>query len=270
MPRCKEVLRVDMFNSIEDLMENCTSKFQMLIKFGNEKNLKSLQSGTIYMKNLKFYNELEQKDDSGKPDKYDGKWKIQDMSLTFTDRSGKMPPFHCYTESAVVSFSIDQYPIFCLFSLDKRNCMPFVVDRESQTGIVAVEFSDEQKSKMSKGLGDYALLITNTSEFISRITNRLNEDGVSYRFGLVDYNIGNSKERAEAIFHDPINIAFNKDEREFAYQQEYRLIITNHPVEDHYIFNVGDLSDLSMLMRTDDLLTNYAINIKQHYYPIPN
>lgn len=105
---------------------------------------------------------------------------------------------------------------------------------------------------------------------ISRITNHLNEDGVSYRFGLVDYNLGNSKERAEAIFHDPINIAFNKDEREFAYQQEYRLIITNHPVEDHYIFNVGDLSDLSMLMRTDDLLTNYAINIKQHYYPIQN
>ena len=261
---------MNIFNSIEDIMDNCTSKFQMLIKFGSEKNLRSLQSGTIYMKNLKYYNELEQKDDSGKPDKYDGKWKIQDLSLTFTDRSGKTPPFHCYTNSAVVSFAIDQYPVFCLFSLDKRNCLPYVIDRESQTGIVAVEFNDEQKSKMSRCLGDHALLIKDTSEFISRITTRLNEDGVSYRLGLVNYNIGNSKERAEAIFQDPINIAFNKDEREFAYQQEYRLIITNHPVEDHYIIEVGDLSDLSILMRTDDLLTNYTISMKQHYHPIPN
>lgn len=47
--------------------------WSMLMKFGSEKNLRKLQAGQLYMKNLKYYVDLEKTtDDEDVGDKYDG------------------------------------------------------------------------------------------------------------------------------------------------------------------------------------------------------
>ena len=50
---------MDRFNSLDALVAESKKKFHMLIKFGSLENLERFQSGSLYMKNLRFYNELE-------------------------------------------------------------------------------------------------------------------------------------------------------------------------------------------------------------------
>ena len=136
---------MEIFQTIDEVVDHCGSQFQMLIKFGSKENLESLQSGTVYMKNLEYYNNLEQKDGSGKPDKYDGKWKIRDMNLTFISHSAGMPSFQCKADSSVISFGIGKYFIFCLFSFDKRNCQQPRLDEQLCMITAPVTFTDEQR-----------------------------------------------------------------------------------------------------------------------------
>ena len=58
----------------------------ILMKFGKEKNLKSLQSGLMYMKNLAYYVGQEKKDsDDVIGDQYDGVMLMQDMQINTKD-----------------------------------------------------------------------------------------------------------------------------------------------------------------------------------------
>ena len=58
----------------------------MLMKFGSEENLKKLQKGQLYMKNLQYYVDLEKTtDDEDVGDKYDGQMVLQDVKITMYD-----------------------------------------------------------------------------------------------------------------------------------------------------------------------------------------
>ena len=60
--------------------------FTILLKFGTEKNLKSFQSGTMYMKNLAYYVNQEKKDsDDVIGDQYDGVMLMQNMKVDIMD-----------------------------------------------------------------------------------------------------------------------------------------------------------------------------------------
>ena len=59
-------------------------KFLILIKFGKMENLRKLQDGNLYMKNLKYYNELEEHQNLvGMGDKYDGKFTMSNVNFKF-------------------------------------------------------------------------------------------------------------------------------------------------------------------------------------------
>lgn len=189
------------YKSIEEIMQSSIASFQMLIKFGNKANLESFQRGTVYMKNIKNFNMLEQRDDSGKPDKNDGKWAVKDFSFTFFDSETNKPVFQGKAGSAVLSFGYEKYPIFCMFSFDYRNCGEYINDEENHMCTIPLSFTEEQKQKVKKGLGEYALAITNTNEFINRLKAALEKDHYTYRFDRVNRDLAiHSKER----FHDRI------------------------------------------------------------------
>ncbi len=57
--------------------------WSMLLKFGSGKNLRKLQAGQLYMKNLKYYVDLEKMtDDENVGDKYDGQMMLQDVKIS--------------------------------------------------------------------------------------------------------------------------------------------------------------------------------------------
>ena len=76
---------MDKFNSLDALVAESKKEFHMLIKFGSLENLERFQGGSLYMKNLRLYNELEYEPGNGKPDKYDGKWRMNGGQFVLTD-----------------------------------------------------------------------------------------------------------------------------------------------------------------------------------------
>lgn len=99
---------------------NSNNDWKILIKFGTKQNLLSLQQGTLYMKNLKYFNELE--NSTGKADPYDGKLSMPGnftVELSKPENDTSIP----IGIAGRITFSLryEKHPIFCMFSYDSRN-----------------------------------------------------------------------------------------------------------------------------------------------------
>lgn len=87
--------------------------FTILLKFGTEKNLKSLQSGTMYMKNLAYYVNQEKKDsDDVIGDQYDGVMLMQNMKVDIMDPATHDIIMSLSAPKATMEFGYMQYPVF--------------------------------------------------------------------------------------------------------------------------------------------------------------
>ena len=94
----------------------------ILMKFGKEENLKSLQSGLMYMKNLAYYVGQEKKDsDDVIGDQYDGVMLMQDMQINIKDIATKSVLVSFNAPKATMDFGYMKYPVFCMFRYDERN-----------------------------------------------------------------------------------------------------------------------------------------------------
>lgn len=242
---------MESFCSLDELVADAKKHFLVLIKFGTLENLKSLQNGSLYMKNLRYYNELESTDSDGKPDKYDGKWLLKGSSVVLMDSDTSALIAVGTAKETVFSFGHEQKPVFCLFSCDDRNCGEYKID--GNKCIFWVFFSDEQVERLKKGLGPYALVVLDPEEFFVRIDKAFQRQGIIYKKGYVIYNDGNSVNRVGAIMSDWDNIAFNKRATDFDYQQEFRFLVMNRSVEDHLSIPIDDLHDITKIISTDEL-----------------
>jgi hypothetical protein len=238
----------------EELIKQAKENCKLLIKFGDKNDLMKLQKGELYMKNLQYYNDLEIKGNSGKPDKIDGKWLLKKGSIIILDPKNNAPIGVAEILETVLAFGIKKHPVFCLFGLDDRNCGECTDDDTNIT--FHMEFTKQQKQKLEKGLGEYAMVVVDAEKFIKQITAKLKEEEIIYIWKLVQYNDGNSPERIEFIKENNCNIAFNKEKSDYEYQQEYRLFIINQEVEDHFIIDVGDLSDFTKIISTKQLINS--------------
>ncbi len=224
--------------------------WSMLMKFGSEENLKRLQKGQFYMKNLQYYVDLEKTtDDKDVGDKYDGQMVLQNVKITMFD--SETGAFVAQMDSPIASMDLGylQYPVFCMFMLDYRNHVA-----EELTGDVAkvrYQFTEEQLSRLPN-FGSHVLLIKNGNEFVERVKNGLLNAGYGYTRDFVQYYDGNIPQHMQEVAKDYMRIAFWKRQK-YAYQQEYR-ILAHAQVEDHLCVDIGDLSDITLLMPTSDLL----------------
>ena len=252
------------YGSIEEIVKKCTQSYQMLIKFGTRENLIKLQAGSLYMKNLKYYNELEAKDGDGKPDEYDGKWAVQDVKVILSDPRTMQPIALGTAKKTVMSFGYEMNPVFCLFSYDYRNCGEPTINQSTKNIQIATKFNDEQIAKLKTGLGEYALIILDTDAFLQRVDKTLKDQRIEYLCKRVIYNYGNSVDRVDSILADNKNIAFNKDKDTFSYQQELRILVLNQRVDDHICLDIGDIKSITKLISTDELL-QLRIELNQQF-----
>lgn len=158
---------MDKFNSLDALVAESKKEFHMLIKFGSLENLERFQGGSLYMKNLRFYNELECEPGNGKPDKYDGKWRMNGGQFVLTDSNTSALVARGTVRETIFSFGYEKYPVFCLFCCDERNCGNYQIDKSAC--VIPVSFSTEQVQKLKTALGTYALIILDTDEFLTRV-----------------------------------------------------------------------------------------------------
>ncbi len=235
---------------MEKTIENAWS---VLLKFGAEENLRKLQSGQFYMKNLQYYVDLENATaDEDIGDKYDGQMMLQDVKISMytIDTHDFIGQF----TAPAASFNLGylKCPVFCMFMMDYRNHVSEELNGDILT--VRYQFTEEQLSKMPN-FGDSVLVIKNGNEFFSRVKKALLSHDIGYSRDFVSYYGFNRVEQLEQIQKDNLRIAFWKRDK-YEYQQEYRLV-AHTEVDDFLCVDIGDISDITELLKTEVLLNTY-------------
>lgn len=236
-------------------MANKTVKdgWSMLMKFGSETNLKKLQAGQLFMKNLKYYVDLEKlTDDEDVGDKYDGQMMLQDVRISMytVDTNDLIAQFDSPTASMDLGYL--KCPVFCMFMFDYRNYVDACLDGDNLT--VKYQFTEEQLKKIPH-FGEYVLIIKNGDEFFNRVKKGLLDAGYGFTRDYVQYYGFNNIEHLKQVQNNNARIAFWKREK-YSYQQEYRLLV-HDLVDDYLSVDIGDISDISKLLRTEVFLNTY-------------
>ena len=105
-------------------------------------------------------------------------------------------------------------------------------------------------------IGDYAILITDTNEFIHRIEIVAKEQNYTLMRGLVEYY---DSRTFNGNFSCP-NKFFHK-KNEFSYQKEYRFVLEkNERKNAPIVLNIGNISDICVDLFTREI--NDKISIK--------
>ena len=79
--------------------------------------------------------------------------------------------------------------------------------------------------------------------------------GIGFSRDFVQYYSSNSFEHLKQVQEDNSRIAFWKRQK-YAYQQEYRWLADTE-VDDFLSIDIGDISDITELIKTTDLLNLY-------------
>ena len=103
--------------------------------------------------------------------------------------------------------------------------------------------------------GDSVLIIKNADEFFNRVKDALLANNIGYSRDFVSYYGFNNVDHLKQIQKDNLRIAFWKRQK-YEYQQEYRLV-AHTEVDDYLCVEIGDISDITEIMKTKQLLNTY-------------
>jgi len=220
----------------------------LLAKFGTKEHIECFQSGKIYMNPISKFNrvedskglrgdKLENMTDIVTPDSFEMKSLDGKITLTEKDLLGPIYIRNPKNDRDFISH------IFCMSCIHKDTLV-----------------RDDKKifDPRVKEFGDTVALIlfNNISVFFDKIQNAFNKEEADPLFfgktGLIKYlpeKINNSR-------YD----AFTKLNT-YAWQNEFRIAISNFQYEKEFILNVGDLSDICKVISIDDFKNNVKIDV---------
>lgn len=208
-----------------------------LIKFQDSEKIEKIQQGKIYMKTLKWYREHEAASgDTVVGDELEG-------LLHFSNANLIIPDLGEYIEinNGAMKTPYSNDFVFCMFSINPKQ--------------QNFKFSEEQKKELLS-FGDTALIITDTNEFIKRLLASAEKLKLKVYHGVVNYydvNVDDGN-MLISLLSGMQNVAFWKRDS-YALQQEYRFLL--HSVktdDDYYILDIGDISDISISIKTTSIL----------------
>ncbi|QDY32686.1 hypothetical protein [Clostridium sporogenes] len=219
-----------------------------IAKFGEKNNLQELQSGRLYMKNFKYFKELE-KQDVG--DSTEAETVINDVQLRISNNEeqhikGRAQKIHLITKEDLLK------PVLCFTYIDDSNIK--IIDEDDNKKTVQIIFTEEQKQKFLEKFGEYVLLIRPISLF-KYIEECFDKNCINAHYGEVRYSnfSVNDSERIESQIKDS-NLKLMWKDNYFKYQRELRLIINNRQVKDNFQIDIGDMKSYSKLMPSKDFL----------------
>lgn len=224
------------------------------LKFSDSKeNLEKLQNGMLYMNNLKFFIDVEERTGQrGMGDILEATAvinNITDAKLINNDTGEEIPLGDIKKSTLRLNDFINQ-PVFCSTAIS-ANILEVVKEDDEQLE-AKVTFTDEQKDKFSNDFGKYVLVIR-AIDFIKKIQKRFKELQFSYYADKVKYDdfSVNTSERLKSFAQGEINVFFWKDVY-LSYQMEHRLVVLNDDVETPLICDLGDLSEFTELMTAEE------------------
>lgn len=212
-----------------------------LIKIKSKEIIDKIRAGSFHMSSLKKYREMyaESGDDTiGDPN--EGKLIIHE-AIMIVPEFGEEQILHDYPMPTANENDF----VFCMFGINPMKYDTF-------------QFSEEQKKKLV-GFDDTALLITDAHEFCRRVIAAAAEKNLEIESGFVNYydeTSDDTKRLADLVVNGVKNIVYYKTQK-YKYQQELRFTVPNKTGEDFLEFNIGDISDISEVFTTEEILSAY-------------
>lgn len=214
----------------------------------------SLLHGNLYAKRLSCFRKMESDGERG--DEFEGASVLNRDGLTIRLTPTVVDTGMVEQEVIIREFEHGRPPVMRLRYFDHMNvfCM-YATDRgfsgKIQDGRIHNYRRQIKLPQQYIKFGKYAVVITNTAEFLKRVENAVKGNKYNGFGGHVTYydpEIGTTL--------DPLGIrtVFAKRKR-YAYQKEFRIAIDTGTMGDEPItLNVGEMKDIAMLMDTVDLI----------------
>ena len=230
----------------------CKVKGTPLIKFQTKEIIDKMQKhGSIYMNSLSYYRNFEEEcGDKVIGDNHEGQLHVYNafMSIKKVEDESSCGTFSSFS-GYLSTRNQDDY-VFCMFGLGPDTIA------QDDTFI----FTEEQRKELVK-FKDKALLITDQMEFEKRLFATAGYKGYEIDKGFVEYydKYRNDVNMFCSLRKNIKNAVFCK-EQSYSYQQEYRFAITKRPevdYADHLELYIGDISKISKVFDTNDLLRMY-------------
>lgn len=216
-----------------------------LVKFVAKKYEDDFRSGKLYMKNLQYYIDEERRSGlKGIGDVNEGSLVLNEVQGLIKDaETGKLIAEFDAEKTTLSSNNLLKSPVLCLYTIDSTI---FKITNRTDTSMdLEMNITEEQLKLLTSAFGDNLLFI-NGREFKRRVEKTCEEQGLELCHKKVEYedysiNHVDRISKMQNIFSE--DMVFFKD-KHFQYQNEYRFIIKNKFVDDHFYLDVGDLSDV--------------------------
>lgn len=216
-----------------------------LMKIQTDDIIDKIMRGYIRFNSLKFYRELYNKyGDKTIGDPNEGKFFIHDGIFKNLETGEIEYIKDCYFPTAN-----ENDFVFCLFGINPQKYTSFI-------------FSEEQKQKLLN-FHDKTLLITDVKEFMKRMYNAANKQGLKLTNGFVNYydtTIDDVNYLLNLVTIGTESIVYYKT-NDYAYQQEFRFAIPNTTGTAFIDLQIGDISDITQKFTTEQVLCKSQIKI---------
>ncbi|MBU3075603.1 hypothetical protein [Clostridium estertheticum] len=238
-----------------------------LVKFSDEKwTLESLQNGTLYLNTLEYFRKLEKEtNERGMGDDNEGRLILTELNIKMYDNENEKLILSGKAKSSAIKTQEDsEKHVLCTSYIDFGNLE--IIDQGKDYFKSNIIYTEEQKAEFKKHFGKYALIISFT-EFVNNINDSFKTKGIEGTSGKVkysDFSI-NYMKRLDPFIGNTSDKYLWKD-LYFKNQKEYRLTILNRDSEKPIKIQVGDMSNYSAIITSDELFNNELI-VESHFNP---
>ena len=204
-----------------------------LIKFSSEEFTNDLyKNGTVFLNTFEYFQSQENNNYRGDPDEATIHIKNFDnpenYTIEFTDtKTGE---------------SFKKIPGDLQFGY--KNLTPGNLYCMSCIRLSDFENNEFKIDSKLKEFGSHALLINNPNIFMKRLENEIKKLKSEFKANAVSYYDKWKHNGPLTLFHKST---------EYAYQNEYRILVPNKTINP-IKFKLGDLSDISEIVKTEDIL----------------
>ena len=150
----------------------------------------------------------------------------------------------------------DKLPLVCFVGIPLHEMR--IISQTPETMEIALPFSESEYSEMGKRFGEYCVIVE-AKALIEGLQQYCNDNSCQYILKKVTYCVSNFKEKAEAFANGSTDRFFFKDE-DFAYQREYRLVLSREIPDDHFI-KISSLKGKATVVKSEQL-SNLCLCIK--------
>ena len=210
--------------------------------FKNEHYRDDFKAGHLYFNTLEYFKNIEDTQEFCIADKCEGaigffqpdKIKMRLAGIDIIDLAGPV---------IISEADLNYCNVLCMTSINDG-----LLDINKKYTLEEIRtksfFSDKTVS-----MGDFAICIINTSEFIQRIETVAKKCRYKLIQGLVEYYDSQS---FSGNFEYPNNLFYKRNE--FSYQREYRIVLEKIASEKNpIILDVGDISSICMDVHTQEI-----------------